>query len=312
LAAAAANATLEGMPVEGPSEQRPGFRSTRLPIDARELRRLYVGQGLPISATAAALGCCPSTLRRRLIEEGIRRRPRGPQPRRRSRTDSSWTPELAYAVGLIATDGNLSLDGRHLTLVSSDLELLETAKTCLGLTNRIHRSAAHDGHVYRLQWGDRGFYDWLLGIGLSPAKSLTLGPLAVPAEHFHHFLRGCIDGDGSIVTYLDHYNTFKNPAYVYARLFVSLVSASSRFIDWVRATVRQLRGLAGHMTTRRSRGRHDLWRLRYAKKESAALLQWLYPTADVPCLVRKRDVAAPYLIPHERPPRHGAGRPMVV
>jgi hypothetical protein len=303
---------LEGMPVEGPSEQRPGFRSTRLPIDAGELRRLYRTQGLTISATAAILRCSPSTIRRRLTEEHIQRRPRGPQPRRRSPADSSWTSELAYVVGLIVTDGNLSPDGRHLTLVSSDLELLETAKTCLGLRNRIHRSATRSGHVYRLQWGDRGLYDWLLGIGLSPAKSLTLGPLAVPAEHFHHFLRGCIDGDGSIVTYVDRYNTFKNPAYVYTRLFVSLVSASSAFLDWVRATVRQLRGLAGHMTTRRARGRHDLWRLKYAKRESATLLRWLYPRADVPCLARKRDVAAPYLVPRDRPRRHGPGRPMVV
>jgi hypothetical protein len=50
----------------------------------------------------------------------------------------------------------------------------------------------------------------------------------VPDEYFVDFLRSCIDGDGSITTYTDRYNTFKNPQYVYARLYVSLVSASFR------------------------------------------------------------------------------------
>ena len=37
-----------------------------------------------------------------------------------------WTPQLAYAVGLLVTDGNLSPDGRHICMRSSDKNLLET------------------------------------------------------------------------------------------------------------------------------------------------------------------------------------------
>ena len=55
--------------------------------------------------------------------------------------------------------------------------------------------------------------DW---IGLTPAKSLTLRPLAVPDSVFADFLRGCIDGDGSVVVYADWYHTDKNERYVYA------------------------------------------------------------------------------------------------
>jgi hypothetical protein len=223
-----------------------------------------------------------------------------------------WTPELAYVVGLIATDGNLARDGRHLTLVSADLALLETVKQCLNLANRVGRSATRTGYVHRLQWGNRELYNWLVGIGLSPAKSLTLGPVAVPNELFHHFLRGCIDGDGSIVTYVDRHHTPKNPTYVYTRLFVSLVSASAAFLEWVRSTVRVLRGLAGHVSVRRIPGRHDLWRLRYAKTESLALLRWLYPSVDVPSLARKRNIADPFLALASRPVGRRRGRPMVV
>ena len=127
----------------------------------------------------------------------------------------AWTAELAYLVGLKATDGNLSGDGRHLTLVSADLEMLETVRECLHLHNRLGRTSSRNGPV--------------------------------PAEEFHHFLRGCIDGDGSIVSYIDRYNTAKNPAYVYRRLYVSLVSASAPFVDWVRTRIWELRGLRGRI-----------------------------------------------------------------
>src|SRR5205823_3914516 len=118
--------------------------------------------------------------------------------------------------------------------------------------------------------------------------------------------------DGSIVTYVDHYNTFKKPQYVYRRLYVSIVSASLRFVDWLKATVRRLSGLAGELTVRRVPTRNDLWRLRYAKGGSVALLRWMYYSPDLPCLHRKWATVAAFLVPTERPHRRGPGRPMVV
>jgi len=80
-----------------------------------------------------------------------------------------------------------------------------------------------------------------------PAKSLRLGSLRVPDEWFRDFLRGSIDGDGSIVSYVDSYNTFKKAGYVYARVYLSLVSASPPFIEWIRETLQRLVGVTGHV-----------------------------------------------------------------
>jgi hypothetical protein len=41
----------------------------------------------------------------------------------------------------------------------------------------------------------------------------------------------------------------------------------------------------------RSPKHHDLWRLRYAKRESFGLLQWIYYAPDLAALQRKRDHA---------------------
>ena len=289
-------------------------------IDPEVLRRLYVDERLTTGEVAARLGCGATTVARRLRRFGISARPRGPSPghafERGTATPyrrTHWSPETAYVVGLIATDGNLSGNGRSVSITSKDLDLLETVRACLGL--RTEMSPVKGGYgttCYRVQGSDRRFYRWLLGIGLTPAKSLTLGPLDIPDEYFADFLRGCLDGDGSIVTYVDRYNTPKSPAYVYTRLFVSIVSASPRFVEWMQTRIQSLRGLSGSLMIRRSAGRRDMWCLRYAKRESLAVLRWIYYAPELASLGRKRDIAAPFLRPPDSPRRRGPGRPMVL
>jgi hypothetical protein len=206
-----------------------------------------------------------------------------------------WTPHVAYAVGLIATDGNLSKDGRHLALSSIDRPLIESARRCLGLDNAIGVSTKNGHLIYRLQWGNRTFYDWLCAIGLTPAKSLTLGPLHVPDAYFADFLRGCIEGDGTIVRYTDRSQVSTNARYVYERLYVNLVSASRPFLEWIRDTVVRLIGARGAISVSRKPPGNVWYVLRYAKRASRRVLRMMYYGADVPCLARKRDKAAPFL-----------------
>jgi hypothetical protein len=285
-----------------------------VPIDADLLKRLYIDERLTAETIARQISCAPITILRRLRRFNIPTRPRGPLHQAKTLNGHiSWSANLAWAVGLIATDGNLSGDARHMTVTSIDRDLLETLRERLNLSVAItpnHGGSGRSG--LRVQWGDRHFYEWLVGIGLTPAKSLTLGPLAVPDEHFVHFLRGCVDGDGSITTYVDRYNTFKKPTYVYTRLFVSIVSASPRFLDWLQATVSRLAGLSGSLTVRRSASRNDIWCLKYAKRESLTLLRWMYKEHDAPCLRRKRNIAAKFLVPLDPSPRRSPGRPMVI
>lgn len=48
-----------------------------------------------------------------------------------------WSADLAYAVGLISTDGNLSKDGRHFDFTSKDLDQIKNFKKILKLKNKI-------------------------------------------------------------------------------------------------------------------------------------------------------------------------------
>ena len=129
---------------------------------------------------------------------------RGPQPRRR---EVVWSPELAYAIGLIASDGCLSNDGRHLLFVSKDIEQIRNFKKSLGLkvVIGIHRAGVRMKNrlYHRVQWGDIVLYNFLLGIGIMPNKSRIIGGLTIPDEYFFDFLRGSFDGDGSFYSYFD-------------------------------------------------------------------------------------------------------------
>lgn len=212
----------------------------------------------------------------------------------------SWTPSLAYVIGLIATDGNLSKDGRHITMRSSDLDLLETFKTCLGLKNSIaqsHNNGYAKKPCYRVQFSNVRFYRWLLEIGLFPAKTYTLGEIKVPDQYFRDFLRGHLDGDGSVFTYLDTYNFYKGRNYTHLRLYVKFISASPEHIKWLYRTLINLTGFKASLTSRKPREiKHvPMWEIKISKKESIKLLNWIYYQPDLPCLKRKKQLATKIL-----------------
>ena len=106
--------------------------------------------------------------------------------------------------------------------------------------------------------------------------------------------------------------TFKKSTYVYTRVYLSLVSASPRFVQWLRDTLRRVIGVSGEVSVRQVEGRNDLWRLRYAKREAFRLLRWMYYSSDVPCLRRKYVIAAPFLVPANRPHERRPGRPVII
>jgi hypothetical protein len=159
-------------------------------------------------------------------------------------------------------------------LVSADLEQLETVKSLLGLRNRIGVHTGRLGRVHRLQFGDRLFAQWLTAIGFTPRKTYTVGALAVPDEYFADFVRGHLDGDGSVIAYTDRYHAAANPRYVYLRLYVRFLSASRVHIDWLRRRIETLVGVGGYMASQRHRrSTVPTYGLHFAKSDSITLLR---------------------------------------
>jgi hypothetical protein len=198
-------------------------------------------------------------------------------------TDADWTAALAYAVGLVATDGCLSKNRKTVTQVSKDFDLLTTFLQCIGSEARI----AWNRRAYRAQVSDVGFYRWLESIGLTSRKSLTLGALSVPTTLFAHVARGLLDGDGSVKFSVVVPNPRRYPHHTYPRLQVEFVSASEDHLRWLRGRLHEIYGFDGWMTVRKKKRANPLYLLRYSKHEAIPLLTELYRDPSAPRLERK-------------------------
>lgn len=206
---------------------------------------------------------------------------RGPKPKPREQIQ--WSQKIAYAVGLIATDGCLYNDGRHINFTSKDLKLINTFKNCLGLKNKISTKRGgfnKNSQCYFVQFGNVSFYQFLIDTGLMPAKSKTMGAITIPKKYLPDLIRGLFDGDGSFYSYYD--KRWKSSFLFY----ITFVSASKRHLDWLRKVIRQLVSIDGHGVDLPHGG---VYQLKYAKKEAIKLIKTLYYSKDVPCLERKRE-----------------------
>ena len=209
-----------------------------------------------------------------------------------------WSPQISYVIGLITTDGNLSIDKRHISLTSTEKQQLRTFRKCLNINNRICDNPSQKTMCYKVTFGNVKFYNKLLKIGLMPTKTSKLGPLNIPNKYFADFLRGHIDGDGSIICYTDKHNSYKGKVYTYHRLYVTLRSASHRHIKWIQRRIYNnlnIKGCLNGWKSPRAENLKTLWTLRFCKNESLVLLKYLYYDKDAPCLRRKRNVAISFL-----------------
>ena len=198
---------------------------------------------------------------------------------------------MAYAVGLLVTDGCLSSDRRHVIFTSQDIESMNNLRKILGTTNSIGKTFNKRSEAYRIQIGSIELYKWLIDIGLTPHKSLTIGPVKIPDKYFTDFLRGHLDGDGSITTYLDKFNANKKSKYVYRRLWVRFISGSQKHMVWLQQEIIKNIRVCGrlHITKPNSSG-HSIYVLKFAKKDSIKLLNGIYYSDHLPCLSRKRAI----------------------
>lgn len=191
-----------------------------------------------------------------------------------------WSADIAYATGLMATDGCLSSDGRHLDLTSKDREQLLNFMSCIKKDVLVgKKKTPQGGAVSRIQFSDVTLYKFFLTVGLTPKKTHTLGALFIPDKYFFDFLRGHFDGDGTFYSYYDRrwQNSFM--------FYVTFVSASRKHILWVQNMIKKHTGVKGHITSAKG---HAVVQLKYAKKEGLAVLRKMYSKDKLVCLSRKR------------------------
>ena len=208
-----------------------------------------------------------------------------------------WSPEMAYIVGLTATDGCLFSGRRKINFKSKDRELVATYLGLLGRTNRIKTQRKKDGGIaYFTEFHDSKLYEWFRSVGLTPRKSLTLGGMSVPDKQFVSLVRGLLDGDGGISNF-EHAPTVSTyPNYRYERLWTFFNSASVRHLKWLRSRIARVLNLHGRIErlSGKKKRRHQMYRLKFGNIDSVILLSAIYADERAPRLERKALIWSSY------------------
>lgn len=142
-------------------------------------------------------------------EDGIAIINRQNQPRMNQNFfDSIDTEEKAYWLGFLYADGAIgsSNNGIELSLKESDSRHLDKFVHSLGFTDK---KVFKDDIRCRVTFKNKHMHNSLINLGCTAKKSLTLtfpSEKQVPIMLANHFVRGYVDGDGSVMIGLNHRN----------------------------------------------------------------------------------------------------------
>jgi len=259
-------------------------RSLRSRLRKEELERLYLEENKSLEDIARLYGvsrvavwkyCQAVGLKRRSKSEArleAQKRAKVPQQYFHINEDffSKWSPEMAYVLGLLMTDGCLSKvkDGSYrISLCLNDKELLEKVAKTMGSDHPIATSKSQKGlHMYI--FGREKMAQELIKLGITPRKSLTLRFPETPKLYLKDLLRGIFDGDGSV------YFNKRSPNYP---LITKFTGGSKDFIYGLESRLQVL-----GMPKRRvyeQQGKHISYMFKYSHSDSISLFKILYEGA---------------------------------
>jgi hypothetical protein len=203
-----------------------------------------------------------------------------------------WTPEMAYVLGLWWTDGCMRIKsntGAHeFEIASNDREHLESIAQTIG-GNYGLRKVFKDSHCYKITFCSKEMYQDILAHGGTPRKSRTIGFPYVPPELLPHFVRGVVDGDGTLAWNGD-------------RPVLHIYSGSRQFLFDIAAAIEHTTGMyAPNVNANRA-----LWYIKWSTVRAKSLASWLYFDNPGIALDRKRAIATKFLEwPSNRHSREG-------
>lgn len=208
----------------------------------------------------------------------------------------AWSPDMAYVMGVIVTDGNIG--ERDFNIVSNDPELLEKVRDAIGSTHRITKLTGQN--TYRLRVGHKEMVKDLIALGITERKSKTVTLPAVPDEFFFDFVRGYTDGDGMV-----NYHPRK-------ALVLKLTTGSPFILDDVSTTITRLLGIDRHEPQAHTQTRRETvstwYELTYCGTCAAKICEAMYEHSGNLFLSRKRQAFTNYTNrPKDQGLRHNGG-----
>jgi hypothetical protein len=239
-----------------------------LELDPERLRLLYTGEQKSVAKVAEILGVCRTQVDNALRRHGIQVRRRGPVPTYVSDISclDPLSPDGAYLLGLLWSDGNLTKNLATVRLTMTDRDVIEFVTSLMRSGREVRLIPRRQpSHKDQFEWtsGGKKLIELLVGFGLHPNKSKTVRAPMIAKSLHSHFVRGFIDGDGSW-----YFASCGRPS-----LRLGLVSASPGMLEdilnWFPPT---------KMRTVHKHGGAEAWTLSFAERDAIAIGNWVYAT----------------------------------
>lgn len=154
-----------------------------------------------------------------------------------------WSSDLAYVLGLLATDGYLgdktgNKKAYQVQLVLTDKDIIDKVAKSIGYEGRIyHRTFEnsdptkyHKKDNWGIKFGNKRVFNRLIELNITPRKTYDLIIPPIPDELFCHFFRGVFDGDGTL-SISSNSRTFK------------IISASYDFQNGLLCKIEEITGI---------------------------------------------------------------------
>lgn len=175
-----------------------------------DIKRLYTEEGWTLAQIGKKYSAKGDTISKKLKEQGVTIR-RGNISKNRRLNENYFSvidrPEKAYFLGLLFTDGNITLDKENIRVPALRIELVETDKEILEKFKEELQSDASLSYnkrtnrkngTFSLIIRNRQLANDLSKFNIIPNKTYLVDNLIIPENFKIDFFRGLIDGDGSI------------------------------------------------------------------------------------------------------------------
>lgn len=180
----------------------------------------------------------------------------------------SWTEKSAYVMGMLFADGSIpTRNGKPIsvTLELKDEDHLEKIANVIDPALRVYHHTRKDGrHSAKFQICRLCVVKDCMDMGITPRKSLSVKfPNTLPTELECHFVRGYLDGNGTISP------IWKGGG----KVSIGFSCGSPMFLKELRSKIKQYTNANGSVSHNATNG----WSLIYNKKEDVTNIgNWMY------------------------------------
>lgn len=178
---------------------------------------------------------------------------------------------MAYILGYIFADGCLLKARYRLKIASCNKIYLKSILKIIKSTYPVLANWSDDRespNYYSIVDSKEVYFD-LIKLGLVPRKSKIMKFPSMPKKYFFQFLRGYLDGDGSVYYDRPHIDRGNRK---YIRLNTCFTSSSANFLNTIQKFISKELGIFQQKLSKN----YDAFKLRYSTKDSLKILKQIY------------------------------------